>query len=60
MTDQSAHVVREQTVKAHMLKSQLVMTPLQLRLPVSAQSYGRMIASNRVLPGMLERRGHCR
>ena len=56
MTDKRSHVVREQTVKADMTKPQLVVASPQLFLPVRAQRYWGMIATDRVLPRMLE--GH--
>src|SRR6202795_1458419 len=46
MTDKRSHVVREQAVKAHMTKAQLVVASPQLFLPVGAQRYWGMIAPN--------------
>jgi hypothetical protein len=56
MTDEGANVVGEQAVKAHIPKSQFVVAAPQMALPVGAQRDGRVVAPDRVLPEVRERR----
>jgi hypothetical protein len=57
LPDECPHVVREQSVKTHILEAELFMTTLQLALPISAQGNGRVITADRVFPKVLQ---HCR
>ena len=50
-----SHFVREQGVKAHVLKAQFLVATPQLGLPIRAQGKRGVPASNRMLPEMGER-----
>ena len=60
MTDQSAHIVGEECVEANVSEAELVVAAAELLLPIRAKREECMIASHRVLPGVLQRRGRRR
>ena len=60
VTDQRAHIVREECVEANVSEAELVVAAAELLLPIRAKREERMIASDRVLPGVLQRRGRRR
>jgi hypothetical protein len=54
LADERAHVVGEERMKAHMPKSEFVVAPRYLRLPVRPKREESVSASNGMLPDMGE------
>ena len=60
VTDQRAHIVGEKRVETDVSEAELDMAATELLLPVCAEREQRMIASDGVLPGVLQRGGRRR
>lgn len=56
VSDECAHMIGEQRMEAHVLKSQLVVATSYLRLPIGPKGERRMSAANSVLPEVREMR----
>ena len=55
MCDDRSHVIRQQTVEAHVAKSQLGLATAKLLLPIGSKGERRMAAANSVLPRVRKR-----